>query len=918
MTNQIKLWLYPGADPNAASNSLWEPYSVDISQYLRRPGGDGGAPIQYTWGKQDESTQTDASTMTLTLDNRDGRFSTDNIMGPYFGQIDVNTPIRMGVTVATDTFTRTQSGTGPAGWGTINAALGQSWISSTGVPGTATYAVDGAKGTVNVTGGGVSTSAIADGVKCRDVDIITTIYPTATATGAAYGAGHVVRWTDNSNSYLTSIEFNTAGDVTAKIRKNFGGVQTEIGSVNPIPSTSYSAGVPWKIRTQMEGPTIRVKVWPAASSEPTSWRISVEDSDNGGTGIGVWADRFNSNTNTGAFVGFDDFIVTSLEYAGFVVSWPQDWSQTGANSWARITAAGTLRRLRQGTNPIVSPLMRQLSNTADAVSYWPMEDGSDSVYFANKTVGGRPGTFSDVSPASETSLAGGGQAPSLSSDQGVIRLPVTPGVNSGGTGFSAMVLFKLSSLPAAKTKIITVSPRSGPVATYAFSIDSVGNTTVEALDSGNTVITSAVNGPGVDFTEWTAWQIETDNTVGGGNTSVAATYHQVGAVDYFSQLLTVSGTTLSNIGGMTLTGPSGTAFAHAWLGQNTLPFVTNTFSRVSSGYNGETAAKRFARVCSEVGITYSIRGGTNATSQAMGPQREAKTMDVLQSCIDADYAVMAEQASGLEFIPKGGRYNASSVYTLVKTSGEIGSIPKPVRDDQRLRNRITASRVNGSSATYQDNASVLRNGPWEDSVTLNLIDDSSLDSQASWRVYIGINGRSRWPSVMMNFARAPQLMKVWGQRQYGFRFGVTMGLPQTMGNEPDLIMEGYQATLDPDVWTVEMNCTDARTWQVGVWDTDRWGAIYTTLGADITSTATTIILSSSNVLEQWKPGASTAHVLIGGGEEVALGTIGAVTGSGPWTQTVTGCTRSVNGVVAAQTAGKPITVKPDDVLRWTL
>lgn len=917
MGNQIKLWIYPGANPNAVSSSLWAPYEVDISQYVRRPGSDGGAPITYSWGKQDESTQTDASSMTLTLDDRDGRFSTDNIMGPYYGQIDTNTPIRMGVLTGTDPFTRTLSALGPAaGWGTINAALGQAWISSTGVAGSTTYAVDGSKGTVNVTGGGVSSNAIADGFQCRDVDIITTVYPIAAATGASYGGGHLIRWTDNNNLYATSIEFNTAGDVTAKIRKTTAGVTSEIGAVNPIPSTSYSAGVAWKIRTQVEGPTIRVKVWPAASAEPTSWRISIEDSDQGGTGLGIWSDRFVGNTNTGAFIGYDDFTVTALEYVGYVISWPDEWDQTGNNCWARITAAGSLRRLRQGTNPIVSPLTRQLSNTADAVSYWPMEEGSDAAFFANKTAAGRPGTFSDVSPASETSLAGGGQAPSLASDQGVIRLPVTPGVNSGGTGFSAMVFFKLSSLPAAKTRIITVSPRSGPVATYAFSVDAAGNTILEALNADASVIVSATNGTGVDLTEWTAWQIETDNTAGGGNTSVAGTYHQVGAVDYFSQLLTVSGTTLSNIGGMTLTGGSSTAFAHAWLGRNTLPFVTNTFSRVSSGYVGELAAKRFARVCGEVGITYSIRGGTGISSQAMGPQREAKTLDVLQACIDADYAVMAEQSSGLEFIPKAVRWNAASVGTLSKVAGEIGAVPKPIRDDQRLKNRITASRVNGSSAIYQNDASVLRNGPWEDSVTLNLIDDSTLDSQASWRVYIGTASRRRWPSVVMNFARAPQLMKLWRARQYGFRFGVITGLVQSSGNEPDLIMEGFQATLDPDVWEVEMNCTDAATWAVGVWDTNLWGAVYTTLGADITTTGTTIILSSSNVFEQWKAGVSTAHIMINGTEEVALGTIGAVTGSGPWTQTVTGCTRSVNGVVKAHVATEPITVK--NALRWTL
>lgn len=113
MTNQIKLWLYPGANPNSDPTN-WEPYVQDITAYVRRPGDDGGAPINYQGGRQDESSQTDAGQMTLTLDNRDGRFSTENIAGPWYGLIDLNTPIRLGVYGSADNFNRTVSGS----WGT--------------------------------------------------------------------------------------------------------------------------------------------------------------------------------------------------------------------------------------------------------------------------------------------------------------------------------------------------------------------------------------------------------------------------------------------------------------------------------------------------------------------------------------------------------------------------------------------------------------------------------------------------------------------------------------------------------------------------------------------------------------------------------------------------------------------------------
>lgn len=913
MTNDIRLWLYPGANPNALPTS-WESYFTDISAYVRRPGQDGGRPITYSWGKQDESTTTDAGQMSLTLDNRDGRFSTDNANSPYYDALDTGTPIRLGVVMASDTFTRTVT----TGLGTYRSTPSQVWAPS--VP--SAWLVDGSKAGGIVSVGNAVTTAWLGNTAARDADITTTIYPNYTATGASYGAAHTMRSSSSAADMIyTTIEFNTAGDVTVKIRQVASSISNELAALNPIPSSSYTAGTPWKLRTQVDGNTVRVMAWPAAGSMPTSWHATytgfTQAPDKTGSDVGIAVARFSGNTNSGTLpiVGFDDYTVVSLEWTGFVTSWPNDWDITGNNSWAAISCSGVLSRLRQGTNPVQSPLRHQLQATADAVSYWPMEDGVNSTSLLNTVTGGKIGTFSAVTLAEDTTLAGGGPAPALAADTGYIALPVTGGVNSGGTGFSAMVLIKLPSLPASKTRIVTVSPRSGPVATYAFSITAT-TTVLEALDSSGAVITSAINNIVTDWTQWTAWQLETDNTAGGGNTSVAGIYHQVGATVYLSQTFNVTGTTLSNIGGMKLTGPQGTNFAHAWLGRNTLPFVTNSFSLVSAGYAGEYAIDRWNRITNEAGLVSAVAGTSSTSSIVMGAQSEGDTMPILQSVSDTDYSVYVERAGGLELIPRDTRWNPTSLYTLSKAAGEIGDVPKPIRDDQRLKNTITATRTGGSSATYADSASVARNGTWSDSVTVNEIDDGNLSNQASWRVFVGTLRRSRWPIITLNFARSPQLIYLWGRKYYGFRFGVTTGTNQFAGNEPDLIMEGFQASLDPDVWTVDMNCTDARTWLVGTTDNHFfYQAKYTTLGASLTTTGTTLTFSISDSSETWAVGASTATVTIKG-EEIKLGTVGAVSGSGPWTQVVTGCTRSMNSIVKSHASGEQVLVK--NALRATL
>jgi len=62
----------------------------DISQYV-----DDRAPISITRGRHDEGTQVDPSSCTLTLNNRDGRFSPRNPTSPLYGLIGRNTPLRV-------------------------------------------------------------------------------------------------------------------------------------------------------------------------------------------------------------------------------------------------------------------------------------------------------------------------------------------------------------------------------------------------------------------------------------------------------------------------------------------------------------------------------------------------------------------------------------------------------------------------------------------------------------------------------------------------------------------------------------------------------------------------------------------------------------------------------------------------------
>ena len=69
-----------------AASRTW----TDVSAYV-----DLEKLITITWGRSDERSTADPNQCTLTLDNRDGRFTAGNAGGAYYPNVKVNRPIRV-------------------------------------------------------------------------------------------------------------------------------------------------------------------------------------------------------------------------------------------------------------------------------------------------------------------------------------------------------------------------------------------------------------------------------------------------------------------------------------------------------------------------------------------------------------------------------------------------------------------------------------------------------------------------------------------------------------------------------------------------------------------------------------------------------------------------------------------------------
>lgn len=77
---------------------------VDVTEYVM-PRGSSSA-IRITRGAQSPNAQAPVATCSFELNNRDGRFSTRNALGPYYPNLVLGTPLRVSVTISGTTYRR--------------------------------------------------------------------------------------------------------------------------------------------------------------------------------------------------------------------------------------------------------------------------------------------------------------------------------------------------------------------------------------------------------------------------------------------------------------------------------------------------------------------------------------------------------------------------------------------------------------------------------------------------------------------------------------------------------------------------------------------------------------------------------------------------------------------------------------------
>jgi hypothetical protein len=890
----VRVDIAPDADPDG-NPAEWS--WLDVSAYRRQQ-----ADVAINQGRDDEAAEVEAGDASCTFNLRDGLLSPRNPYSELYGRIGINTPIRFRLPILVDTFSRTESA---GSWGSADS--GGTWS-----VGSSSWSVSTGAGRVSLAAAHTATTAYLTDVGSIDVDIVYSVSIGAVTTGAPWISALEMRRFDADNTYRVHTELKPSGVVTIKLVRREAGVNTDVIE-DLTTSATYSANTKVWTRAVADGGFFRAKVWSGVlGDEPDAWNIesTLVVIQAGGIGLHQW--RYVGNTNVGALaVAIDDLTADALLWSGNVPEWPPEWDKSGNDSTMSIEAAGPMRRLAQRSEDLESPLRRQLASYSPA-GWWPGEDGTDATSLGSGISGGAPAEIYLVSPGQDDAPPGASGAFKIDATGSTVN-----GVITGDTTaeWAAMFFVKFASLPVSDTVVMEWRVKSGTARRYAIRANATGwQLKIYDVDGafildGGTV--SYADAP----TEWTAIQLEVDQN--GGNVDWALNWNRIDTETFWSTSGSFAGTTarLSSFYIPGSTGMTDVLLSHIWAGSNDLPFVDWTFLAVSRGYDGELASDRIDRLCGEAGVPVSIHTGD---SEPLGRQLPGELLDVLRNSAAADVGVLYERAGALAFLPRAARYNQAVTLALDWTGGDLAEAPKPIDDDQRLRNRWTISRTGGSKATYQNDESIARHGVVPDSAELNIASDDRLALFASWFTAVTTIDEMRWPVIELDLIAHPELRPAFLTCRIGSRVTVANPKSQVAGITIDLLIEGIKQTIGRNAWKVTLTCSPASPWFVGVWGdstTDsRWGAATTTVQTDVAAGVTTIPITTVDPLERWSITASGYQWDLAG-ETVTVTAMGAATGPGPYLQDAT-VTRGVNGVDKLIPAGTRVKMK--NPMRWGL
>jgi hypothetical protein len=929
--------VFPDLKNEMKVNGAW----IDITNYSYTRD-----TARITRGRPDEWSQAvpPPSTLAVTMDGRDGRFSPRNPLGPYYGLLGRNQPIR--ASVAGD--------------------------------GSKACRIPGKYGTDNVSTPDASALHITTSIDIRvdatlaNWDQYQTLAQRWRNTGTASswilylgGSGDLrFAWSttgaDTSGAYwlarlATTSYLNQDPGSRLAVRVT---LDTTTGTVTfyTAPTISGSWTALTTSYTLTPGPSGATSIF--AGSEPLiigesgqarslnlsicAGQINAVQVLNGIGGSAVANPDFNAQAigatsftdaagRTWTLNGDCEITDRSFRFHGEASELPPRWDVSGRDVTVPLTAAGILRRLGQGTTSVASPLARSITaSSTPPIGYWKCEETAGATAFASSS-NARPMVISgSPSLASDTHIGGSSALASFQNSVWTATIPsyTQPSTNS----FQVAFVTYLPTAPANGAIICRILSQNVRW-DFGYSTSGGGGVYINAYDSTTGSLLGSDNSTS-PFSSMLPLATIAAVSVQLSQTGSAIRYGfgtQAGGTGWNATYSNITSRTLGRVSTLTFGATANltdTVLGHvgAYVPEYDQTYHTGPPSPYTGAYTGnagETAGSRFVRLCQEQGVQPRTVGDP-ADSPAMGGQGTATLLTLLQQCVEADGGLMFEPRDvlGIGMRMRSSLFDETASVTLSHSGGQLSPPLEPTDDDQLVRNDWTVTNSNtGTSSRKTLDVGTLSTldppngaGRYADTLSVNLQTDDLLDDLANWLVHVGTVDEQRFPSVTVQLentifgsASTPTSQAVQ-KLDIGQVIALT-GMPSWMPpDDSRQLILGITETFTDKSWSITYNGAPASPYDILIWDNatyGRWDSNASTLhDATLSAGATSMQVDTAAGSPLWTTsGGDFPFDVIMAGERITVTNISG--SSSPQTFTIT---RAVNGIAKAHVADEAVSL----------
>ena len=767
-------------------------------------------------GRRDFGSRTDPGNLTLTLNNRNGKYSTRNPQSPLWGLLGPNTGVRVSVPGDTTYLELTGAETsyastpdhaslditgdidlrwdGEANWYGPGAVM---LIGKWGAVGERSYHMRLQDGSLYMQVHYASTTFV---FAAQPLPVLPDRAAVRTVLDADNGAGGF----SISHYWAPTI----AGPWT-QIGETFS--STLVGPVTVHTSTAPLSISPSHLtvsppRRPYEGKVYAAQVYGGGVlvANPVFTAQAA-----GSTGF------TDSTGRAWTYSGTARITDRAYRFHGEISTWPKEWVPGGADVWCSVEAAGVLRRYDQGTKALNSTLRRRIPS-GSPIAYWPFEEDREASRAYSPLTGVTPAAVTGVEWAAVDTLPSSKALPKLTA--AATLSAIVPEAPDGQWHVECVYNAddKAPTASEAHAEVLSVST-TGTVRRWVIGMRQSGCRVWGYDASGTDVVFTAVALEG-HLHGWYRLRLHAQDLGGGTMQWVIGVANVDGPLMQLTKTLTAAAGHVTAVTGNWGPATEGWSIGHLAV----MPDAGNTiYDGSDDAYAGETAWQRLRRLASEEALPMARVPG-RLTPERIGPQLPEELLELLHRAAEADGGILIEDRDrlGLVYRERSSMYSQEPALVLdCDMPGLDDENLKPKEEADGVRNDITVKRSGGSegrAVLTGGKYGTDRIGVYDHAPELSLDSDTQTEPIAYWLLHLLTYDGARYPTVtvMLHKPGAQTLIPDILRMREGDLIRIT-NLPFYVEfGHLDLIVQGWRERLAPHLWTVTFNCTPAGPWRL--------------------------------------------------------------------------------------------------------